>query len=187
MESLSSPYEVLGLRNINNSNKNNTKECYTDADIGRAYRRASLRAHPDKPGGNRAKFARVKAAYEMLQTQQRRALYQQYGSSMEKSAGHVLGETVDKIIPLVLGLAGGVVCVIFWASAAVHSNNSRSNDNNWNVPILIVILALGGGSLVSYKAPLLEVLLAGVGGILVGGSIGSMVYGLVWLLLSLVF
>lgn len=161
-----SPYKVLGLSIPSSGDVE-----YTDADIGRAYRRTSLQAHPDKPGGSKIKFARVKVAYETLQTSRQRALYREYGSSMEKSAGHVLGETVDKIMPLVLGLLGGLSCV--WAGAV---------NKNINLPILILISTLGGGTLVSYKAPLLEVLLASVGGIVVGGSLGSVLYGLVWLL-----
>jgi hypothetical protein len=39
-------------------------------ELRAAYRRASLRAHPDKPGGSREQFYRVRDAYESLQQQQ---------------------------------------------------------------------------------------------------------------------
>jgi curved DNA-binding protein len=43
---------------------------YTPADLRRAFREAAKRAHPDRPGGDEARFHQVVAAYHRLQAAQ---------------------------------------------------------------------------------------------------------------------
>lgn len=53
-------------------------DCAADADgvaLRRAYHRASVRCHPDKPGGDAAAFRRVQAAWETLRDDGRRRDY----------------------------------------------------------------------------------------------------------------
>jgi curved DNA-binding protein CbpA len=49
------PYATLGLT-----------PAATLAQVRAAYRRAAMRHHPDRDGGNLAKFPEAKAAYELL-------------------------------------------------------------------------------------------------------------------------
>lgn len=51
------------------------------AAIKAAYRKASTKAHPDKPGGSVDKFARVKFAYDVLSDPERRARYDATGEA----------------------------------------------------------------------------------------------------------
>ena len=59
----------------------------TDAELKRAYRSASLEAHPDKPHGTHAAFTAVGAAYETLRDPERRAAYE--AGVAEDRAGEV--------------------------------------------------------------------------------------------------
>ena len=75
-------YEVLGV------NKNASA-----ADIKKAYRRLAMKHHPDRNTGDDAakaeeQFKEVKAAYETLSDEQKRAAYDQFGhAGVDGSAG----------------------------------------------------------------------------------------------------
>ena len=70
-------YELLGLASREAS----------DAEIKKAYRRLSVKHHPDK-GGDAAAFKELTSAYEVLSDGERRALYDVGGmSAVEKGAG----------------------------------------------------------------------------------------------------
>lgn len=75
-------YEVLGV------NKNASA-----ADIKKAYRRLAMKYHPDRNTGDDAaqqeeRFKEVKAAYEILSDEQKRAAYDQFGhAGVDGSAG----------------------------------------------------------------------------------------------------
>lgn len=51
--------------------------------IKAAYRMAASRTHPDKEGGDKAEFQKVKAAYEVLSDPDRRAHYDKHGKDMD--------------------------------------------------------------------------------------------------------
>ncbi len=61
-------YEILGIR----------KEASAD-EIKKAFRRAAVQHHPDKEGGNEAKFKEVNEAYEVLKDPSKRQRYDQFG------------------------------------------------------------------------------------------------------------
>ncbi len=61
-------YEILGV----------SKSASAD-EIKKAFRKAAVRYHPDKEGGNEAKFKEVNEAYEVLKDQQKRQRYDQFG------------------------------------------------------------------------------------------------------------
>jgi DnaJ family protein A protein 2 len=53
-------------------------------DIKQAYRKASLKAHPDRPGGDTKTFQALQGAYDVLSDQQKRAHYDATGSTAEQ-------------------------------------------------------------------------------------------------------
>jgi DnaJ-class molecular chaperone len=67
------PYTVLGLDETN----------ATDKQLKRAYRKLSIKYHPDKATGDKAfaevNFQRVREAYEVLTDPKRRVLYEMHG------------------------------------------------------------------------------------------------------------
>lgn len=67
-------YEILGV------NKG-----ASDDDIKRAYRRLAQKYHPDKQGGDEAKFKEINEAYQVLSDKQKRSQYDQYGQTFEQA------------------------------------------------------------------------------------------------------
>ncbi|HSX06383.1 MAG TPA: molecular chaperone DnaJ [Candidatus Saccharimonadia bacterium] len=61
-------YEVLGVN----------KDASAD-EIKKAFRRKAIELHPDKQGGDEAKFKEVNEAYEVLKDQSKRQRYDQFG------------------------------------------------------------------------------------------------------------
>jgi len=60
-------YETLGI-----------EENASPREIKKAYRKLSLKYHPDKPNGNSEKFLEIKGAYDFLSNASKRARYNEY-------------------------------------------------------------------------------------------------------------
>jgi molecular chaperone DnaJ len=56
-------------------------------DIKKAFRKLAHQYHPDKPGGNEAKFKEANEAYQVLNDPVRRQKYDQFGSAAFKGSG----------------------------------------------------------------------------------------------------
>lgn len=61
-------YEVLGVN----------KDASAD-EVKKAFRKAAVKHHPDKEGGDETKFKEINEAYEVLKDQQKRQRYDQFG------------------------------------------------------------------------------------------------------------
>jgi molecular chaperone DnaJ len=57
----------------------------TDDEIKKAYRKLAHQHHPDKPGGDEAKFKEVNEAYQVLSDKEKRDQYDQYGQTFEQA------------------------------------------------------------------------------------------------------
>src|SRR3989338_2188601 len=57
----------------------------TAAEIKKAYRTLAHQHHPDKAGGDENKFKEINQAYQVLSNPQKRAQYDQYGSTFEQA------------------------------------------------------------------------------------------------------
>src|ERR1035437_10522909 len=61
-------YEILGV----------SKDASAD-EIKKAFRRAAIKYHPDKEGGDETRFKEVNEAYEVLKDSSKRQRYDQFG------------------------------------------------------------------------------------------------------------
>jgi molecular chaperone DnaJ len=61
-------YEILGI-----------SKSASDDEIKKAYRKAAVKYHPDKEGGDETKFKEVSEAYEVLKDGSKRQRYDQFG------------------------------------------------------------------------------------------------------------
>lgn len=57
----------------------------TDDEIKKAYRKMAHQHHPDKSGGNEAKFKEINEAYQVLSDKTKRSQYDQYGQTFEQA------------------------------------------------------------------------------------------------------
>jgi molecular chaperone DnaJ len=74
-------YKILGVE------KNASQD-----ELKRAFRKLAHQHHPDKPGGDEAKFKEANEAYQVLGDEQKRAQYDQFGSgAFDGSAGGGFG------------------------------------------------------------------------------------------------
>ncbi|MDB5266330.1 MAG: Chaperone protein DnaJ [Parcubacteria group bacterium] len=77
-------YQTLGV------DKNASEE-----DIKKAFRKKAHEHHPDKKGGNEAKFKEASEAYSVLSDKQKRAQYDQFGSTGGNMGGGGFGGGFD--------------------------------------------------------------------------------------------
>ena len=59
----------------------------SDEEIKKAFRKAAHKYHPDKKGGDEVEFKKVNEAYQVLSDKQKRAQYDQFGSSFDQAGG----------------------------------------------------------------------------------------------------
>lgn len=67
-------YNILGV----------SKDASAD-EIKKAYRKLAHQHHPDKKGGDEAKFKEINEAYQVLSDQQKRQQYDQFGQTFEQA------------------------------------------------------------------------------------------------------
>ena len=60
--------------------------------IKKAYKKAALKYHPDRPGGDKQKFQEVSEAFEVLSDPKKKKIYDQFGEAGLGAAG---GATAD--------------------------------------------------------------------------------------------
>lgn len=166
-----SPYEILGVSYRND---------LTDEEVASAYRRAALMTHPDKRNGSQEKFEQVKAASEMIKTSKLREAFHTYGGRQAPGPGDMMGNLMDKILPLIFGAIGGFVLTIYSTIMCISSNGNgesesdTSNFMSWAGVVSTCIISLGSGTAYANKAPFAEVLATGVIGLVTGGMVGSL-------------
>lgn len=69
-------YKILGVE------KNASQE-----EIKKAFKKNAMQHHPDRPGGNEAKFKEINEAYQVLGDAEKRKKFDQFGSDFEQQGG----------------------------------------------------------------------------------------------------
>lgn len=59
----------------------------SEEEIKQAFRKKAHQCHPDKSGGDEAKFKEINEAYQVLGNKEKRAQYDQFGSTFEQAKG----------------------------------------------------------------------------------------------------
>lgn len=88
-------YQILGI------DKNASSE-----EIKKAFKKLALQYHPDRPGGNEAKFKEINEAYQVLGDPEKRKRYDQFGADFEQQGGFG-GATWEDFMRAARGQAGG--------------------------------------------------------------------------------
>ena len=128
-------YDILGV-----------SKSASDVEIKKAYRKLAHQYHPDKKGGDEAKFKEVNEAYQVLGDQQKRSQYDQFGSNFSQSGGGFSGGqdfSFDDIFgqsgfSFGGGQGGGfedIFSDIFGGSRRGNSNAKRGSDIQIEVEI----------------------------------------------------
>ncbi|KKU11768.1 MAG: Chaperone protein DnaJ, partial [Parcubacteria group bacterium GW2011_GWC2_45_7] len=89
-------YKVLGVE------KNASAE-----EIKKAFKKLAMTHHPDRQGGNEAKFKEINEAYQVLSDQNKRERYNQFGSDFEQQGGFGGGASWDDFMRAARGGQGG--------------------------------------------------------------------------------
>ncbi|MFA6547917.1 MAG: molecular chaperone DnaJ [Candidatus Magasanikbacteria bacterium] len=89
-------YKILGIE----------KNATTD-EIKKAFKKAAMQYHPDRPGGDEKKFKEVNEAYQVLNDTDKRTKYDQFGSDFEQQGGFGGGASWEDFMRQARGGQGG--------------------------------------------------------------------------------
>lgn len=89
-------YKILGVE------KNASSE-----EIKKAFKKQAMQHHPDRPGGNEAKFKEINEAYQVLGDAEKRKRYDQFGSDFEQQGGFGGGASWEDVMRAARGGNGG--------------------------------------------------------------------------------
>lgn len=88
-------YKILGV----------DKNASTD-EVKKAFKRLAMQHHPDRPGGNEAKFKEVNEAFQVLSDAEKRKRYDQFGSDFEQQGGFGSGMNWEDFMRAARGQGG---------------------------------------------------------------------------------
>src|SRR3989339_457277 len=125
-------YKILGVE----------KNASAD-DVKKAFKKSAMQHHPDRPGGDEAKFKEINEAYQVLSDAEKRKRYDQFGSDFEQQGGFGQGANWEDIMGNFRGggqggFAGGDFGDIFgefFGGQGRHTGPARGQDIQVDVEI----------------------------------------------------
>ena len=88
-------YKILGV------DKNASAD-----DVKKAFKKSAMQHHPDRPGGDEAKFKEANEAYQVLSDAEKRKRYDQFGSDFEQQGGFGGGMNWEDVMRQARGQGG---------------------------------------------------------------------------------
>lgn len=88
-------YKILGVE----------KNASAD-EVKKAFKKAAMQHHPDRPGGDEAKFKEINEAYQVLSDTEKRQRYDQFGSDFEQQGGFGQGTNWEDVMSAFRGGGG---------------------------------------------------------------------------------
>ena len=79
----------------------------TADEVKKAFKKAAMQHHPDRPGGDEKKFKEANEAYQVLSDADKRAKYDQFGSDFEQQGGFGGGAGWEDFMRSARGGQGG--------------------------------------------------------------------------------
>ncbi len=76
-------------------------------ELKKAFKKLALEHHPDRPGGNEAKFKEINEAYQVLGDAEKRQRFDQFGSDFEQQGGFGGGSSWEDFMRAARGGQGG--------------------------------------------------------------------------------
>lgn len=123
-------YKILGVE------KNASPE-----EIKKAFRKLAHQHHPDKKGGDEAKFKEINEAFQVLGNEEKRKQYDQFGADFEQQGGFGGGAGWEDFMRAARGQGGfqngaqfdfgggfGDIFSDFFGGGGSHSTQKRGND-----------------------------------------------------------
>lgn len=89
-------YKILGIE------KNASPD-----EIKKAFKKLAMQYHPDRPGGDEAKFKEINEAYQVLSDTEKRQRYDQFGADFEQQGGFGQGMNWEDVMSAFRGNTGG--------------------------------------------------------------------------------
>uniref|UniRef100_A0A6C0C222 J domain-containing protein n=1 Tax=viral metagenome TaxID=1070528 RepID=A0A6C0C222_9ZZZZ len=128
-------YETLGI------NKNASPD-----EIKKAYRKLSLRYHPDKPTGDESKFKEINEAYSTLGDVEKKRIYDSGGNNLHRTFSSPNGGFDDLFNMFfdvneqarganMSGMPFGIPPQFFNSNMKIFHNGKPVNMNNFNKPV----------------------------------------------------
>ncbi len=123
---MADPYATLGV-----------KPGASADDIKKAYRKLAHQHHPDKKGGNEARFKEINEAYQILSDPDKKARYDRYGDANPQAGGFGGGGFQDANFDF-SGMGGGfenIFDMFSGAAGASRGKPEKGEDLHLNISV----------------------------------------------------
>lgn len=135
----------------------------SDEEIKKAFRVLAHKHHPDKAGGDEAKFKEINEAYQVLGDPKKRAQYDQFGSAGPGFGGPGFGGFGGQNVNFDMGDLGEMFGDMFGFGGQKSRRQARGSDIEVNLTITFAEAAFGASKTVELYKPVACAACSGTG------------------------